>query len=98
MEKSVINYIIDFLMTISFIVTAITGLVIFFFLPSGVKQGSYQAFLGILKGNWSVIHDWGGIIFILLVFIHFISHWNWVVCMTKNIFSNKNKEMKGGKR
>jgi protein-S-isoprenylcysteine O-methyltransferase Ste14 len=98
MVKPIINYIIDFLMTISFIVTAITGLIIFFFLPSGVKQGSYQTFLGIIKGTWSSIHDWSGIIFIILVVLHFVLHWNWLINMTKNIFSSKIKELKGGKK
>jgi len=84
-----INYVVDFLITISFIVTAITGLILFFFLPSGVKQGSYQTFLGIIKGTWSAVHDWSGIIFIILIVLHFILHWNWVVSMTKNLFKKK---------
>jgi len=98
MEKTKINYVIDFLMIISFIVTAITGLVIFFFLPSGLKQGGYQTFLGIIKTTWSAVHDWSGIIFIILIIVHFILHWNWIISMTKNIFSNKNKELKGGQK
>jgi len=91
MERHKINYIIDFLMILSFIVTAITALVIFFFLPSGVKQGSYQTFLGITKATWGFYHDWSGIIFILLVIVHLVLHWKWIVCITKNIFSEKEK-------
>ncbi|MEM0465915.1 MAG: DUF4405 domain-containing protein [Candidatus Pacearchaeota archaeon] len=98
MEKAKINYIVDFLMAVLFIVTTITALIIFFFLPSGVKQGGYQTFLGVIKRTWSNIHIWSGMIFIILVIIHFILHWNWVVCMTKNIFSKKNNEFKGGKK
>lgn len=98
MEKPIINYIVDFLMTLSFIVTALTGLIIFFFLPSGVKQGSYQTFLGIIKGTWSVVHDWSGIVLIILIMVHFILHWNWLINITKIIFSNKIKELKGGKK
>jgi cytochrome b subunit of formate dehydrogenase len=89
MEKAKINYIIDFLAGISFLITAITGLVIFFFLPSGVRQGSYQTFLGIIKGTWTIVHDWAGILFILLVIIHFMLHWDWIVCMTRKIFQRK---------
>jgi len=85
------NYVVDFLMTLSFIVTAITGLIIFFFLPSGVRQGSTQTFLGIIKGTWSFVHDWSGIIFIILVILHLILHWNWVIAITKNIFTKKQK-------
>jgi len=89
MKKNTLNYIVDILMTIAFVITAISGLVIFFFLPSGVKQGSYQTFLGIIKGTWSTIHDRSGILFILLGLIHFILHWNWIVAMTKNLSKKK---------
>ena len=83
------NYVVDFLMTLSFIVTAITGLIIFFFLPSGVRQGSTQTFLGIIKGTWSFVHDWSGILFITLIILHFILHWNWITRMTKMFFKRK---------
>ena len=91
MEKSKINYIVDVLMAISFFVAAITGLVMFFFLPSGVQRGGYQEFLGIIKHIWVDIHNWAGIILIILVIIHLILHWNWVVFMTINICSKSKK-------
>ncbi|MEM4625370.1 MAG: DUF4405 domain-containing protein [Candidatus Pacearchaeota archaeon] len=89
MDKSRINYFVDALMTFTFLITAITGLIIFFFLPSGIKQGRYQTFLGITKGTWSFIHNWSGIIFIVLLLIHLILHWKWIVTMTKSIFKRK---------
>lgn len=89
MDKNKLNYIIDFLMTLSFVVVAISGLVIFFFLPSGVRQGGLQEFWGIEKNTWVDIHNWSGIVFVVLVLLHFVLHWRWIVCMTKNIFSNK---------
>ena len=92
MEKSKINYIIDALIAISFLVVAITGLVMFFFLPSGVQRGGYQEFLGIIKHVWIDIHNWSGIILIILVIVHLILHWNWIGHMTKNIWSKKEKK------
>ncbi|MEM4153001.1 MAG: DUF4405 domain-containing protein [Candidatus Pacearchaeota archaeon] len=86
MEKVKLNYIIDFLMAIFFIITAITSLVIFFFLPSGIPHGGNQMFLGITKREWLSVHNNSGIIFIVLVIVHFILHWNWIISMTKNIF------------
>ncbi len=80
------NYAVDFLMVISFIITSVTGLITFFFLPSGIRQGSTQTFLGIIKGTWSFIHDWNGIVFIALVILHFVLHWDWIVSITKSIF------------
>ena len=89
MVKAKTNYIIDVLMTIASIIVGGTGLILFFFLPSGVKQGRYQEFLGIPKHIIADIHDWSGIIIIVLVLIHIILHWKWIVRMTKNMFSRK---------
>jgi len=91
MEKTKINYYIDVLMLISFIINAITGLIIFFFLPTGVKRGSYQEFLGIIKQNWLDVHNWSGLLLLLIVVIHLILHWNWIVCMTKSFIQKKKK-------
>jgi len=86
MNKQKARYIVDMVTFLSFIVTAITGLVIFFFLPSGVRQGRLQEFLGIQKATWSFVHDWAGIIMIIFAFIHVIFYWKVFVCMTKNFF------------
>ncbi|HRZ95265.1 MAG TPA: DUF4405 domain-containing protein [Candidatus Moranbacteria bacterium] len=94
MNKPKINYLVDFLTLVSFLITAVSGLAIKLFMPSGVRQGRLQEFLGIQKGAWSEVHDWFGIIFIILVVIHFILHWDWIVCMTKNIFKSDKCEIK----
>jgi hypothetical protein len=52
MSKSKINYIVDFLVLVSFAITALSGLAIKFFMPSGVRQGRLQEFLGIQKNAW----------------------------------------------
>jgi len=92
MGKSKTNYFVDLLMLIFFVINAITGLIIFFFLPTGVKRGSYQEFLGIIKQNWVHLHNWSGLILLLLVVIHLILHWNWIVSMTKSLIQKKNKK------
>lgn len=64
-------------------------------MPSGVRKGRYQEFLEIQKGTWSEIHNWAGMLMIILVIIHLILHWKWVKCVTKNFFkeeSYKNKK------
>lgn len=94
MNKMKTNYIIDFLAFVSFVITAVSGLAIKFFMPSGVRQGRFQEFLGIQKGAWSQIHDWSGIILIIFVIIHLILHWDWIVCMTKGMFQSDKCEVK----
>jgi len=92
MKKQNVKYVVDLVTFLSFIVTAITGLVIFFFLPSGVRQGRLQEFLGIQKASWSLVHDWAGIIMIIFALIHVIFYWKMFVCMTKNFFIPKKAE------
>lgn len=92
MKKQSIKFIVDAITFLSFIITAITGLAIFFFMPSGVRQGRLQEFLGIQKGAWTFVHDWVGIIMIIFAFIHVILYWNVFVCMAKNFFQTPEKE------
>ena len=91
MKKSKINYFIDLLMLISFIINSITGLILFFFLPTGVRGGGYQVFLGIIKQNWVNLHNWSGLLLVLFVAIHLILHWNWIISMTKSLRQKNNQ-------
>lgn len=86
MNSNKLNFLVDFLAFISFLILAKTGLIIFFFLPGGVKQGRYQEFFGITKSIYSTVHDWAGIIFIILVIIHIVLHWRWIICNINNLF------------
>ena len=86
--KIKLNYFIDLLSAISFLVVALTGLVIFFFLPGGARRGGYQEFLGVTKLVYVEIHNWAGMLFLILVIIHVVLHWQWIVCMTKSLLKN----------
>ncbi len=86
MNRNKINYWIDIVLVVAGLVVVLTSIIIFFFLPAGVKQSGYQEFLGIAKRDYSEIHQWAGIVMVIGVIIHFILHWDWLICMTKNIF------------
>jgi len=92
MTKPKLNYIVDFLAFIFFVISAISGLAMLIFMPSGVRQGRLQEFLGIQKGAWTVMHNLASIILVILVIIHFILHWEWIVRMTKEIFKTEKHE------
>ncbi|MCD4666551.1 DUF4405 domain-containing protein [archaeon] len=77
MNKAKLHYIIDVILLLVFIITALTGLIMFFFLTGGIKH------------SWSIIHKWAGIIMVLIALIHIILHWKWLTNITKNSFSNK---------
>ncbi|MCP3686603.1 MAG: DUF4405 domain-containing protein [bacterium] len=88
MTKPKHNFIVDALMAISFLVLSITGLVVFFLLPSGQRSGQKEV-LGIIRHTWTDVHGWVGIVLIVLVLIHLILHYKWIVSTTKSIFSRK---------
>lgn len=95
MDKSKLNYFVDMIALFSFFVTAITGALIFFFLPPGEGQrGAHNTFLGYGRHDWGAIHDWAGIIMIVAALAHIVLHWDWIICMTKNMFKSDKDEVK----
>jgi len=72
MNRPKLNYIIDFFLFISFLIVSATGVMLFFMTQR--------------RGNMAWLHDWSGMVMIVLGFVHLVLHWKWIVCMTKNIF------------
>jgi hypothetical protein len=88
MDKAKLNYIVDLGLIVSFLGVFITGIVKF----PGLLQS-----LGVDVKNlpWreiSKVHDWSGLVMGILVFVHLVIHWNWIVCMTKKYFSIKKEK------
>ncbi|MBN2006079.1 MAG: DUF4405 domain-containing protein [Anaerolineae bacterium] len=89
MNKVKMNYLLDVVIGLAFLVSAITG-VAFLFLGSGGYQGGRNpvfqtAFLGIERTVWSDLHTLGSLVMIAGVGVHLILHWNWIVCVTKQM-------------
>ncbi|MBN2202822.1 MAG: DUF4405 domain-containing protein [Candidatus Aenigmarchaeota archaeon] len=81
MEKSRFLYIVDIGLIISFFFIFTTGLIKF---PGLVqKLGIRHSSLPIYEIN--LLHDWMGIVMSLLVLIHLVLHWKWLVVMTKGL-------------
>jgi hypothetical protein len=89
MDRSKLNYGVDFLMALSFLVVASTALVLFFAFESGIQRGGYQEFLGVIKQSWFSVHRWFGLFMIALVILHLVLHTKWAVSMTKSLFQRR---------
>jgi cytochrome b subunit of formate dehydrogenase len=85
MEKEKISYLIDILMGISFLAVAATGILK---LPPLTRYFT-SVYSIITPFHMARIHDISGVVMALLVLVHLILHWNWIVAMTKNIFKRK---------
>jgi cytochrome b subunit of formate dehydrogenase len=84
------NYWVDIIIGIAFVITAFSGLVLFFAGPSGGYRGGrnpayFEPILFLSRHTWKDLHNWSGILMALGVLGHLLLHWNWMVCMTRNL-------------
>jgi hypothetical protein len=87
MNKLKLNYWIDVGLATTFVAVFITGIIKW---PGQIRLfGISHRNLPMI--NITLIHDWSGLIMGILVFIHLVLHWNWIVCVTKKIFKGDNK-------
>ena len=86
MNKIKFNYWIDVGLGISFFICFITGLIKW---PGLVKIIGTSVYKILYVKNISMLHDWSGLIMGLLVLIHLVLHWKWIVVVTKNMFVKK---------
>ncbi|MBU2590524.1 MAG: DUF4405 domain-containing protein [Nitrospinota bacterium] len=81
MKRYTINFIIDTIAFIDFIFLATTGILVRYILPKG--SGSYITVWGLDRHGWGDIHFWLALIFLTMILIHIILHWDWTVCMIR---------------
>ena len=89
MSRTKLNYILDAVIALAFILSAVSGIVFLFAGSGGYQGGRNPDFrtevLGIDRGVWSDLHTWVGLVMTAGVVIHLVLHWNWIVCMTKRM-------------
>ncbi|NOQ37276.1 DUF4405 domain-containing protein [archaeon] len=88
MNRTKLNYWIDVGLALSFFICFITGLIKW---PGAIKIIGVSAYKALHVPNISMLHDWSGLIMGLLVLIHLVLHWEWIVCVTKSIFKGEGK-------
>lgn len=89
--KAKLNYVLDALIALAFLVSAGTG-VLFLFIGSGGYQGGANAtyggtVLGLSRWVWSDLHTWASLVMISGVLLHVVVHWKWIVCVTRLVLT-----------
>jgi hypothetical protein len=92
--KAKINYFVDVVIGLGFLLSAVSGIVLLIAGHSGGFQGgrnpAYAQNLRLFsRFVWRDIHNWSSLIMAAGVLGHLVLHWNWLVCMTRNLFSGK---------
>ena len=92
MSKAKLNYWIDVVIGLAFVLSALSGMVLFF-APSGYQGGRNpfygQTVLLLSTSTWSTLHTWGSLAMIAGVGAHLVLHWTWIVCMTRKMLTVK---------
>ncbi len=86
MNRTILNYWIDVGLAISFFACFITGLIKWPGLISVIGTSAYKT---LHVKNVSMLHDWSGLIMGLLVLVHLVLHWKWIVSVTKQILGKR---------
>jgi len=92
MSKATRNYLIALVMALLALVQAVSGFVLWLVLPrgggsTGVKSADSTFIWS--RDSWIDLHDWAAVALVVIVVIHIILHWSWIVRMTKSYFRPK---------
>jgi len=95
MARGTVNLIVDTISFVNLLGLAVTGLIMKYILPPGSGGGPGMGFRGgrsteAAKELWSLSrHEWGtvhfylAVLFVALMAIHIVLHWDWVKCQIK---------------
>jgi ABC-type dipeptide/oligopeptide/nickel transport system permease subunit len=91
-RKATRNYILALVMALLALFQAVSGFVLWLVLPRGDGyqggRGEQNTFLWTRDG-WIVLHDWTAVALVVIVVIHIILHWGWIVRITRSYFKPK---------
>jgi hypothetical protein len=86
MKRVTINALVDIGCLITFIPSLLTGLVLYFFLPSGEgRGGNWVTWMGISRHDWILYHDIASFAFAALLIIHLLLHVNFFWNIRKSL-------------
>jgi Domain of unknown function (DUF4405) len=104
MRKTTLNAIVDTIAFFPLLIAAVTGIIIWLYLPRGLALGalgtvaSHQTFLGIQRQIWLDVHTYLGLLFTALVAIHLVLHWSYIKHLPQRFARTENKKDRSMKR
>ena len=79
------NFWLDVTIFTLFLVTALSGLLLWLVLPDGRGSGE-TIFLGLTRHTWIDLHNWVGLAMLAGVTLHLLLHWKWISCVSRRYF------------
>ncbi len=94
-NKNQVNLVIDAVMFLILMAITGLGLLMKYVLIPGYKRIELSwdevelYFLGLDRHDWGIVHLWSGFIFLFMLSLHIILHWNTIVCICRKMISGK---------
>ena len=76
MKRTKLNFIIDVVAFVGFVVMTTTGVLMRYILPPG--SGHYSTIWGLDRHEWGGIHFWISVVFFSVLALHLVLHWRWI--------------------
>ena len=94
MRRASVLYWIAVAALLTLLVEAVSGFILWIALPRGDgfhfrgsgSRAAHDSF-GFTRETWLDIHDWAGIALIVILLVHLLLHWRWVVNVTKGVLA-----------
>jgi len=81
-NKTKTNYIVDMIIGIGFLLSAVSGIVLLLAGSGGYQGGRNPRYMSEVlfpsRSDWKDIHNWSSILMAAGVALHFVLHWNWL--------------------
>ena len=85
-SKTRFNLLLNSVVAISFLLTAVSGLYFFFVPEQAGRLASAAPLFLFSRSTWDLIHTWAGVVLIAAVVVHLAIHWRWIVNVTGKVF------------
>jgi hypothetical protein len=95
MKRTEINLIVDLLAAGSLLGMIATGLILRFPLPPGTNK-SHELW-GISRHGWGTLHFWLSATLLIILLVHIMLHWHWIVCVIGKRFGKTVSEVDSSK-
>lgn len=80
MNRLRLNWLVDGVAGIAFVILVITGLMLEWVLPPGTNKSLGLA--GLTRHEWGGVHLWIALTFLAVLVVHVVMHWNWICATT----------------
>ena len=89
-KKSDWQYLVDTILFLSIVGITVLGFLMGLVIPKGpAAPESAKYFLGLHRHQWSNIHFYLSIVFVVFVLIHILLSWNWIKNKSQQIFKKR---------